>query len=99
MENYELFIKKKKVKTAVAIGYDKEKNTAPVILATGKNSLAEKIIQEAEKHDIHIEQNQELAELLSIVEVNQHIPKQAYEAIAQILSYIYSKRSSPASNS
>ena len=92
MKNYELFINKKKAKTAVALGYDKEKDLAPKILAIGKNLLAEKIIQEAEKHDIHIEQNQELAELLSIIEVNQYIPKEAYEAIAQILSYIYNQK-------
>jgi flagellar biosynthesis protein len=92
MENYEPFAKKKKVKTAVAIGYNSKKDFAPKILAMGKNSLAEKIIQEAEKFDIHVEQNQELVELLSIVEVNEHIPKQAYEAIAKILVYIYNKK-------
>ncbi len=92
MKNYESFIRKKKAKIAIALGYDKEKNSAPQILASGHNLIAEKIIKEAEKHSIHIEQNNELAELLSIVEVNQYIPPEAYEAVAQILTYIYDRK-------
>jgi flagellar biosynthesis protein len=94
MKNYELFKDKRKAKTAVALKYDQEKDAAPKILATGRNLLAEQIIEEAQKHDIHIEQNAELAQVLSIIEVNSYIPVQAYEAVAEILSYIYNKRNS-----
>jgi flagellar biosynthesis protein len=92
MKDYELFAGKKKVKTAIAIGYDEKKDDSPRVLATGKNLLAQQIIEAAEKSGVHIEQNADLAQILSIIEVNSYIPVQAYEAVAEILSYLYNKK-------
>jgi flagellar biosynthesis protein len=76
-------------KKAVAIKYDKGKNTAPVVNAKGTGITAENIIQEALKHEIPIQEDKALVELLMELELNETIPEELYELIAEILAYIY----------
>ena len=41
----------KKIKTAVALGYDPNEDGAPKVIASGKGALAEKIIEQAKRED------------------------------------------------
>ncbi len=75
---------------AVAIKYDKEKHAAPVIVAKGMDSLALKIIEIAEQNDVHVTENRPLARALyENVELDAPIPFEYYQAIAEILAFIY----------
>jgi flagellar biosynthetic protein FlhB len=75
---------------AVAIKYDEKKNKSPVVLAKGQDYLALKIIEEAKKHDITITENPPLARgLYAAVEIGQEIPPQYYQAVAEVLAFVY----------
>jgi flagellar biosynthesis protein len=61
---------------------------APVVTAAGMGYIADKIIEEAEKNDVPIVYNKELAELLTNVDVGNHIPSELYNAVAEVIAYI-----------
>jgi len=75
---------------AIALSYDNSSMDAPKLLAKGAGKVAERIKALAEKHDIPILENRELARsLYSLVEIGQEIPPSLYKAIAEVLAYIY----------
>lgn len=78
-------------KIAVALEYDHGVSDAPKIVATGKDELAERIIAIAKESGIEIRKDQELAEILSVLEVDSLIPLETYSTVAEILSFIYRK--------
>ncbi len=78
-----------KNKKAVALKYEKGKDNAPKVVAKGKGKVAENIIKIAKENNIHIEENPELVELLSTLEIYEEIPPSLYMAVAEILAFIY----------
>ncbi len=74
---------------AVALRYDKEKDSAPRVVAKGGGLLAEKIIETAREHGITIYEDKELIELLSRIELYQVIPIELYQLIAEVLAFVY----------
>jgi flagellar biosynthetic protein FlhB len=75
---------------AVALKYDSSVMEAPKLLAKGSGRIAKKIKELAEEHDIPIVENKELAQgLYSSVEIGQEIPPILYQAVAEVLAYIY----------
>jgi len=75
---------------AVALKYTKEKMNAPVVVAKGARLIAERIKEIAKKHNVPIIENKWLAQALyKSVEVGQEIPIKFYQAVAEILAYIY----------
>ncbi|MCA1321384.1 EscU/YscU/HrcU family type III secretion system export apparatus switch protein [Bacillus tianshenii] len=76
-------------KKAVALKYDKAKHTAPIVSAKGRGIVADNIIQEALKHNIPIQEDSALIEMLLEIELNESIPEELYEIIAEVLSFIY----------
>ncbi|MBN8828416.1 MAG: EscU/YscU/HrcU family type III secretion system export apparatus switch protein [Sphingobacteriia bacterium] len=88
----------KKDKIAIALEYDKLSDVAPKVTAKGKGVLADKIIELAQKYNIEVHQDKELAEILGVLELDSIIPMEAYMAVAEILSYIYDKKKKDESN-
>lgn len=78
-------------KIAVALEYEHGVDPAPKIIATGKAELAEKIIALAKASGIEVRKDQELAEILSVLELDSLIPLETYASVAEILSFIYRK--------
>ncbi|MBR2922514.1 MAG: EscU/YscU/HrcU family type III secretion system export apparatus switch protein [Alphaproteobacteria bacterium] len=76
---------------AVALGYDKNKDNAPVVLAKGAGEIAQKIIKLAEENGIEIRKDADLLQILKAVDINEEIPVEAFAAVAEIISYIYQK--------
>ncbi|MCR6111138.1 EscU/YscU/HrcU family type III secretion system export apparatus switch protein [Bacillus sp. A301a_S52] len=76
-------------KRAVALGYDITKDSAPKVKAKGKGYVAEEIIERAEKHQIPIQQDASLVEILSQLEINDRIPENLYEVVAEVFAFIY----------
>jgi flagellar biosynthetic protein FlhB len=75
---------------AVAIRYHHETMPAPVVVAKGKNYLAQRIRARALDHQIPLIENPPLAQALyKSVDVGQQIPAHLYRAVAEILAYIY----------
>lgn len=75
---------------AVALRYAMDTNAAPVVVAKGKNYLAQRIRQKAIEHQIPIIENPPLARALyQSCEPGQEIPPHLYRAVAEILAYIY----------
>ncbi|WP_462106479.1 FlhB-like flagellar biosynthesis protein [Campylobacter concisus] len=76
-------------KKAVALGYNRSKDNAPRVLASGAGEIANRIIDLAKEHDIPIKEDTDLIEILSKVEVDQEIPPNLYKAVAEIFSFLY----------
>lgn len=75
---------------AVAIKYDAETAEAPVVLAKGADYLAAKIKEIAKENNIEIVENKPLARMLyANVEVGKAIPPELYQAVAEILAFVY----------
>jgi flagellar biosynthesis protein len=79
------------VQKAVAISYEQGNadDAAPMVVASGKGSVAEQIIALAFAHGVRVRKDQDLVEVLSQVEVESPIPLEAFAAVAEILSYVY----------
>jgi flagellar biosynthesis protein len=71
---------------AVALHYDK--TGAPRVVAKGRGSIGEKIVELAKAHDIPIEENEVLAGALSNVELGDEIPVELYKAVAEVLVFV-----------
>jgi flagellar biosynthetic protein FlhB len=75
---------------AVALEYKPESMAAPVVVAKGRNLLAQTIKREARWHGIPIVENPPLAQALyRATEIGQSIPGKLYAAVAEILAFIY----------
>ena len=75
---------------AVALKYDSKKMRAPLVLAKGERKAAEEIRRIAEAHEISIVENEPLARsIYRTTKVNQEVPSELYQAIAEVLAYIY----------
>ncbi len=71
---------------AVALHYDK--GGAPRVVAKGKGSIGEKIIEVAKANNIPIQENEALAGALSNVELGDEIPAELYKAVAEVLIFV-----------
>ena len=75
---------------AVAIRYDPDEADAPVGLAKGSDHLAAKIKEIARENNIEIVENKPLARMLyANVEVGQAVPPELYQAVAEVLAFVY----------
>lgn len=77
------------MKLAVALKHELGKPEAPTVVASGRGSFAERIIERAIEHNIPVHQDDHLATLLSEVSVPSTIPAELFEAVARVLAFIY----------
>jgi len=75
---------------AVAVKYDANVSPAPRVIAKGQDYLAKRIKDIAKENKIEIVENKPLARsLYDNVEVGQEIPQEMYQAVAEILAFVY----------
>jgi flagellar biosynthetic protein FlhB/flagellar biosynthesis protein len=74
---------------AVALTYDREKDQAPRVVAKGLRLRAEKIKALAREHEVPVMRNTTLAEALYRVDVGQEIPEALYDAVAEVLNFVF----------
>ena len=79
-------------KRAVALEYARESDPAPRVTAKGEALLAEKIIEIARAHGVTVREDRDLVQLLGAVDIDSPIPVEAFQAVAEILSYIYRRQ-------
>ena len=78
---------------AIAIRYDSLQDSAPMLIAKGAGMIAERIKEIASENKVPIVENKELARsIYKIVDIGEEIPSNFYQAIAEILAYIYKQR-------
>lgn len=73
---------------AVALAY-LEHSGAPKVVAKGKGLIAEQIIQKARDSGVFVHESRELVSLLMNVDLDQQIPSGLYQAIAELLAWVY----------
>jgi flagellar biosynthesis protein len=76
------------VKNQLAVALHYERGGAPRVVAKGRGSIGEKIIEIAKAHDVPIEENEVLAGALSNVELGDEIPEELYKAVAEVLVFV-----------
>ncbi len=81
---------------AVALRYDPEKMDAPRVVASGRRLLAARIREIAKQRGIPIIRNVPLARALVELELDQEVPAELYEAVAEVLRFVYELGRGPA---
>jgi flagellar biosynthetic protein FlhB len=78
---------------AVAIRYDLEKMSAPKVVAKGSDFIALNIKDLAKKHNVPVVENVPLARALhKSVKVGAYVPRALYQAVAEVLAFVYRLR-------
>lgn len=74
---------------AVALAYQRGTMAAPVVVAKGKNLIAQRIRDIAREHGVPLVENKPLAQALyKTVEIDQSIPGDLFGAVAEVLAYL-----------
>lgn len=75
---------------AVALKYEQNKGRAPVVIAKGEDYLAARIKEKARECNVEIVENKPLARMLYYnVELDEEIPPELYQAVAEVLAFVY----------
>ena len=77
------------MKRAVAMAYRAE-DGAPRVVAKGAGVSAEAIISLARESGVYVHQSPELVKLLMGIDLDSEIPPELYQAVAEILAWLYS---------
>lgn len=73
---------------AAALKYNKENDSAPKVVASGKGEVALKIIQKAKEFDIPLFANETLVNSLVDLKLDQEIPKELYSAVVEVFVWL-----------
>ena len=76
-------------KGAVALSYNREQDDAPKVAASGRGDVAERILEAAREAGVPVREDPDLLEILARVPVGEEIPPELYQAVAEILAFIY----------
>ncbi|WP_026799760.1 EscU/YscU/HrcU family type III secretion system export apparatus switch protein [Pontibacillus halophilus] len=77
-----------KRKSAVALNYE-EGTDAPKVVAKGHGHVADSILERANAHHVPIQEDASLVELLSQLDINETIPEELYQAVAEVFAFVY----------
>lgn len=77
-----------KRKSAIALAYQAG-NAAPRVVAKGRGLIAQAIIERAKEHGVYVHESEDLVAILMQVELDENIPPQLYQAVAELLAWIY----------
>ncbi len=81
--------KGEQTRQAAALTYIAGKDRAPKLTAKGSGIIAEKIIELALKHGIPIRNDPALVQILSKLDIDEAIPQELYQAVAEVLAFVY----------
>lgn len=74
---------------AVALLYDRDRGGAPQVVASGRGEIAARIVETARQAGVQVVEDPDLLEVLSRVPVGQEIPVELYQAVAEVLAFVY----------
>lgn len=78
-----------KRKQAVALKYQAGTIDAPKVVAKGKGYVAENMLKTAKEHQIPVQEDPSLVEVLGKLDLDQQIPPELYQVVAEILAFVY----------
>lgn len=76
------------ISLAVALDYERGSTNAPRVVAKGRGELARAIVEVAAESGVVIDANGPLAEALAGVELDEPIPIELYEAVAEVIGFV-----------
>ena len=78
---------------AIALRYERGVNSAPVVIAKGRDQFALQISARARRHGIPVVERKPVARaLFKMVKVGHEIPQTLYVAVSEVLGYVYRLR-------
>ena len=78
---------------AVALIYKSAEMASPIVVAKGQDLIAKRIREIAQENGVVIVENKPLAQTLyRSVEIGQQVPAELYQAVAEVLAYVYRLR-------
>ncbi len=77
-----------KYRKGVALGYSNGDN-APKVIASARGILVEKLLEIAERYNITVYKDADLAEALSVLDTGMEVPEHLFRAVAEVLAYCY----------
>lgn len=75
-------------RSAVALAY-RSADAAPRVVAKGRGLIADEIIARAREHGVYVHESPELVSLLMQIDLDERIPPQLYQAVAELLAWLY----------
>ncbi|HZV99068.1 MAG TPA: EscU/YscU/HrcU family type III secretion system export apparatus switch protein [Methylophilaceae bacterium] len=82
---------------AIALAYESG-DLAPRVVAKGRGIIAQHIIAKAREHNVFVHESKDLVALLMQVDLDGHIPPALYQAIAEIMAWLYRLEQQAADN-
>lgn len=76
-------------KEAVALIYDSHGQAPPRVSAKGRGLVAENILTKAKESNVPIQEDPSLVELLGKLNINESIPEELFQAVAEVFAFIY----------
>lgn len=76
-------------KEAIALSYNPSDASGPKVMAKGKGKIAENILEQATLHEVPIYEDPNLVQLLGQLDLNESIPEELYQAVAEVFAFIY----------
>jgi len=80
---------------SVAVSYVREEMDAPQIVAKGADHLAMRIREIARENRVPLVENKPVAQALYQLEVGAQVPEELFQAVAEILAYVYNLKGNP----
>jgi flagellar biosynthesis protein len=75
---------------ATALAYEAgNREATPRVVAKGYGMVAEMIVQRAKEAGLYVHESPEMVSLLMQVDLDSHIPPALYQAVAELLSWVY----------
>lgn len=78
-----------KPKKAAALRYDQIQDRAPKVVAKGRGKMAERIVAAAREHDVPLVEDRNLVQMLEALDIDTEIPAELYQAVAEVLVFVY----------
>ncbi len=79
---------RKQIRRAVALHYQPDKKQAPIVSASGRGWLAERIVTLARENKVPVVTDSALVSVLSSLSLGEEVPQELYEAIAAIYAFV-----------
>lgn len=74
---------------AVALRYTPDAGRAPLVVASGRGAIARRLVEIAAEHGVPVREDPDLAALLSLVDLGDEIPAELYQAVAEVINFVY----------
>ncbi len=74
---------------AVALRHEPGSGLAPTVVASGRGMIARRLVEIAAEHGVPVREDPDLAALLALVDLGDEIPTELYQAVAEVISFVY----------